>query len=74
MEEVMAKHLSPEAITTIADSDDLKTQLFIDCTHPSIIELAGYRKELLEEAERTSRRMVYALHRHRATKLRDVFK
>ena len=74
MEEVMAKHLSPEAITTIADSDDLKTQLFIDCTHPSIIELAGCRKEWLEDAERTSRRMVYALHRLRATKLRDVFK
>ena len=42
MEEVMAKHLSPEAMTTISSSDDLKTQLFIDWTHPSIIELAAH--------------------------------
>ena len=72
MEDIMKEHLPPETVSRINSSEDLQIQLIIDCTHPTIIQLTGHRRDWLEATEKTSRGMIFALHRHRATIMRDV--
>ena len=72
MEDIMKEHLPPETVSRINSTEDLQIQLIIDCTHPTITQLTGYRRDWLEATEKTSRGMIFALHRHRATIMRDV--